>query len=115
MARFYADEDFPEPVVSRLRDLGHDIVTVRQVGRSGRADQEVLADATADGRAILTHNHRHFKHLHPRNAHAGIVSCSRDSDDLQGLAERIHFAVVAHLDLANRFIRIVRPNLSNKR
>ena len=27
MARLYADEDFPFPVVERLRQLGHDILT----------------------------------------------------------------------------------------
>ncbi len=27
MARLYADEDFPFPVVERLRQLGHDVVT----------------------------------------------------------------------------------------
>jgi len=27
MARFYADDDFPFPVVERLRQLGHDVLT----------------------------------------------------------------------------------------
>jgi hypothetical protein len=30
MARLYADEDFPLPVVEELRHLGHDVRTVAQ-------------------------------------------------------------------------------------
>jgi hypothetical protein len=29
MARLYADEDFPRPVVEELRRLGHDVLTVQ--------------------------------------------------------------------------------------
>ena len=114
IARLYADEDFPGPVVQMLRDLGHDVLTVQQAGRSGSRDVQVLADATADSRAVLTHNHRHYKRLHAKQPHAGILSCTRDKDDLTGLAQRIHDAISAATDLANRFIRIIRPNPATK-
>ena len=110
MARLYADEDFPGPVVEMLRDLGHDVLTVQEAGRRGAADPQVLADATADSRAVLTHNHRHYQRLHARQAHAGIVSCTRDKADLMGMALRIHDAMTAAPNLANQFIRITRPN-----
>ena len=48
MARMYADEDFPGPVVQMLRDLGHDVLTVQESGRRGSSDDQVLADGTAD-------------------------------------------------------------------
>jgi hypothetical protein len=110
MARFYADEDFSGPLVQILRTLGHDVLTVQEAGRRGSDDAQVLADATADKRAVLIYNHRHYKRLHLRQAHAGIVSCSRDDDNLPTLAQRIHDAVTALPDLANQFIRIIRPN-----
>ncbi len=113
-ARFYADEDFPGPVVRRLRELGHDVLTVQEAGRRGGDDLKVLTDATGDNRAVLTHNHRHFKRLHTMQAHAGIVSCSRDKDNLEALALRIHDAVAAAPNLTNQFIRIIRPNLPVK-
>jgi hypothetical protein len=112
MAQLYADEDFPGPVVELLRDLGHDVVTVQEAGRLGGSDAQVLADATAEGRAVLTHNRRHFKRLHALHPHAGIIACTRDKDDLSGLAQRIHDAVVAAPSLADQFIRIIRPNPS---
>jgi hypothetical protein len=117
MARLYADEDFPLPVVEELRRLGHDVLTVQEAGRAGLGfgDAAVLADATADQRAVLTHNHADFKRLHRQGRpHEGIVSCTQDPSDTIGLAQRIHVAVSQFSDLANEFIRVVRPNPSVK-
>lgn len=111
MALLYADEDFPFGAVQILRDLGYDVLTVQEAGRCGMPDPDVLADATADGRAVLTHNHRDFQRLHSLGQpHGGIISCTRDDNDLPGLAQRIHDAITAVPNLANQFIRIIRPN-----
>ena len=111
MRRLYADEDFPWGAVQILRNWGHDVLTVQEAGRCGAADPDVLADATADARAVLTHNHRHYKRLHARGHwHGGIISCTRDDNDLPGLAQRIHDAITTAPNLANQFIRIIRPN-----
>ncbi len=115
MARLYADEDFPLPVVERLRQLGHDVLTVQQAGRANQKidDAQVLADAGADSRAVLTHNHGDFKRLHRQGLpHQGIISCSQDPHDHMSLAQRIHDAIKAVPSLVNRFVRVVRPNRS---
>jgi hypothetical protein len=36
MARFYADEQFPLPVVELLRNLGHDDLTVQEAGNANQ-------------------------------------------------------------------------------
>jgi hypothetical protein len=36
MARFYADEQFPLPVVELLRNLGHDVLTVQEAGNANQ-------------------------------------------------------------------------------
>ena len=113
MARLYADEDFPLPVVEELRRLGHDVRTVQEAGRAGQSidDAAVLADATAERRAVLTHNHPDFSRLHRRGQpHAGIISCTQDPCDPAGLAQRVHAAIGQRSDLTKQFIRIVRPN-----
>jgi Domain of unknown function (DUF5615) len=113
MARLYADEDFPLPVVEELRRIGHDVRTVQEAGRAGQGvdDAEVLADATADQRAMLTHNHADFRRLHRQGQpHEGIISCTQDPWDHAGLAQRVHAAIGKFSDLANQFVRIVRPN-----
>jgi hypothetical protein len=37
MARLYANENFPLPVVQKLRNLGYDILTVREAGSADQA------------------------------------------------------------------------------
>lgn len=66
MARLYADENFPQPAVERLRELGHDVQTVQDAGKAQQKlpDEAVLAEACADGRAVVTHNRKDFRHLH---------------------------------------------------
>jgi hypothetical protein len=99
MARLYADEDFPLPVVKELRRFGHDVRTVQEAGRANKGidDADVLADAVADRRAVLTHNHPDFRRLHRHGqSHEGIVSCKQDPQDPQdhlGLAHRVHAAI----------------------
>ena len=113
MARLYADEDFPLPVVEELRRLGHDVRTVQEAGRANQSidDATVLADATADQRAVLTHNHADFRRLHRKGLlHQGIISCTQDRWDPVGLAQRVHHAIAPLSDLANQFIRVIRPN-----
>jgi len=76
MARLYANENFPLPVVAELRRLGHDVLTVRETGNANRAtpDAEALEFARSEARAVLTLNRKHFITLHAVTpAHAGIV------------------------------------------
>lgn len=96
MALLYADEDFHYEVVEHLRRLGHDVLTVQEAGRAGGSDAQVVADATQAGRAVLTYNRRHFRRLHRQQPnHAGIISCTRDDDDLDALATRVDQAIAA--------------------
>ncbi len=111
MARLYANENFPFPVVEELRRLGHDVLTTQDAGRAGQAisDEEVLAFACKEQRAVLTLNRRHFVRLHGRNpAHCGIVVCTFDPDFV-ALARRVNTALEQQPQLPGRLIRISRP------
>lgn len=111
MARLYANENFPLPVVEELRRLGHDALTMQEAGQAGRAlsDAEVLHFARENDRAILTLNRRHFARLHDATAlHAGIIVCTFDPD-FTGQAQRIHDAIAPLAELAGRLIRVSRP------
>jgi hypothetical protein len=37
MARLYSNENFPLPVVEKLRELGHDVLTIQETGMSDQA------------------------------------------------------------------------------
>lgn len=109
--RLYADEDFDHPIVHELRQFGHDVLTVQEAGRANQSvpDVEVLSDANALGRVVLTFNRRDFIRLHRSSAaHAGIVVCTRDSD-VSGLAGRIDRAISAVPDPGGQLIRVNRP------
>src|SRR5215218_8020210 len=105
MAAFLADQNFEDEVVAALMALGHDALTARAVGLDRAADHALLTAATADGRAVLTHD-RDFRSLHQAGAiHAGIVFASVDPD-FAALAGRIHHAVTSLPDLAGRLVRV---------
>jgi hypothetical protein len=106
----YADENFPQPVVTELRRLGHDVLTVHEAGKARQKvpDEAILTDASADGRAVLTHNRKDFIHLHDtRPNHAGIIVCTTDLD-FDGLAGRIDAAIGSQTQLSGQLIRVNR-------
>lgn len=111
MARLYANENLPLPVVEELRRLGHDVLTTYESGQAGQAtpDEDVLAFVVAEGRTLVTLNRKHFIRLHREQPeHAGIVVCSFDPDFV-ALAQRIHAALVAQPQMAGQLVRINRP------
>ncbi|HEY3118595.1 MAG TPA: DUF5615 family PIN-like protein [Chloroflexota bacterium] len=111
MARLYANENFPLPVVLSLRLLGHDVLTIRETGGAGQAvpDSEILAFAVSQGRAVLTLNRKHFVRLHEASPpHSGIIVCTLDPD-FEAQAERIHTALDSVQDLTRQLIRVNRP------
>jgi predicted nuclease of predicted toxin-antitoxin system len=110
MAFLYSDENFPEPVCDLLRHLGHDVLTAQDAGNANQQipDDQVLAYATALGRAVLTLDRRDYIRLHKAsNQHAGIIVCTQNPDFDQ-LAGRIDQALAAQPDLAGQLIRITR-------
>lgn len=111
MARLYANESFPRQVCVGLRDFGHDVLTVQEAERGDRAvsDEDVLAFAVSESRAVLTLNRRDFVRLHMEHpSHAGIIVCTQDQDTV-GQATRIHEAICDSEELNGKPIRINRP------
>ena len=113
MAQLYADENFPLPVVMESRNLGHDVLTSREAGKSDRSipDDEVLASAAEEGRAVLTLNRLHFIRLH-RNTipHPGIIVCTYDAN-FTAQAARIEAVISGQKSLHNQLMRVNRPSV----
>lgn len=111
MALLYANENFPLPVVEELRRLGHEVLTVQEIGKGNQAvpDEEVLAYAVSEKRAVLTLNRKHFVRLHiAQPDHSGIVVCTFDPD-FTGQAARIHSAIGSQQQLQGQLVRVNRP------
>jgi predicted nuclease of predicted toxin-antitoxin system len=116
VALLYADEGFPRGVTELLRQSGHDVLTVQEAGQANQRipDDQVLAFATGQGRAVLTINRVDFIRLHRMSSdHAGIIACTEDLDR-QRLATQIHEAIVAEASLAEKLIRINRPSAEKR-
>jgi Domain of unknown function (DUF5615) len=117
MARLYGDEQFPREVVELLRQMGHNILTVQEAGKDNQKipDEEVLAFAVSENRAVLTLNRRHFIRLHNLQPdHAGIIVCKAD-DDLARMAANINEAISSLATLTGQLIRVYRsgpPSIS---
>ena|SRR5438874_1295163 len=112
MARLYANENFPLPVVEELRRLGHEILTTQESGRGDRAipDDAVLQFARSRKLALMTLNRRHFIRLHKLDSnHAGIIACTFDPDfSRQGAA--IDKEIRTAGDLQGKLLRVSRPS-----
>jgi predicted nuclease of predicted toxin-antitoxin system len=108
--RLYADEQFPFPVVQRLRRLGYDILTAQEAGQANQRipDDQVLSFATARERAVITQNRRDFVRLHQQYpTHAGIVVCSKNLD-WDAFAATIHQGLAGRETVAGELIRIIK-------
>jgi hypothetical protein len=111
MARLYANENFPFPVVEELRRLGHDVLTTLDSGNAGKAlsDEAVLALAIAEKRIFVTLNRKHFIRRHSSRAdHYGIIVCTLDPD-FAAQAHRIHQALHVEDSMEGKLIRVNRP------
>ncbi|AIE83482.1 DUF5615 family PIN-like protein [Fimbriimonas ginsengisoli] len=115
MARFYGNENLPLPVVEHLRNLGHDVLTSKDAGNANRRipDEDVLEFAKETGRAVLTLNRVDFVRLHRKvsGIHAGIVTCTEDSDFV-ALADRVHDVISTLTNLDGVLVRITKTGHS---
>jgi predicted nuclease of predicted toxin-antitoxin system len=112
MARLYADEQYPMPVVEFLRPFGHNVLTVQEAGKAGLGipDEDVLAFAVSNERAVLTLDRGDFIRLHRLQPnHAGIIICTQDNN-WERQATRINDAIAAEETLTGKLIRVNRPS-----
>jgi len=87
--------------------VGHDVLT--SLG-AVRARFGSSGFAAAEDQIPVSHNRRHFLELHRQSveAHSGVVLCTIDPDYV-ALAERIHGAVEATVEMRDQLIRVNRP------
>lgn len=71
--KFYCDEHIDRSVVKALNLCDADVVTVVDMGMTGRSDEILLAWAHSEKRAVITRD-QDFLRLHAQGAaHSGIV------------------------------------------
>jgi predicted nuclease of predicted toxin-antitoxin system len=76
--RLLIDEDVWQGLAAALREAGYDAISATESGYKGMADEEILAEASQAGRALLSHNIQDFaplaEHCYFEGIpHAGII------------------------------------------
>ena len=101
--RLLLDEDSQaKPLVKLLRDAGHDVVTINEVGLTSQPDPVVLDYAKQTYRLLLTHNCHDFEILHrERSIHSGILVVYQNDDRAKNMSRRDIVAAIANLEAAN--------------
>lgn len=101
--KLLVDEDsLAKTLIKTLREAGHDVVTVNEVGLGGQPDRVVLNYARAHHRTLLTHNCRDFQALHQEDpSHPGILAVYRDSDYLKNMSRQAIVRAIANLEAAS--------------
>lgn len=110
MVKLLLDENLSPRAAVDLRADGHDAVHLRERGRLGIADPEVLELAFAEDRVLVTANVADFRRLAAaRDLHAGIVLLLdgglRRDEQLEVL-RRVLVALEGGDDLVNRLLTV---------
>jgi predicted nuclease of predicted toxin-antitoxin system len=76
--RLYLDADVDVKLAANLRNAGYDCVSAREIGNAALDDEAQMAVAANKGRALLTHNIKHFVPIferwwHTGKNHAGLI------------------------------------------
>jgi predicted nuclease of predicted toxin-antitoxin system len=114
MARLLADENFPAPVQSELRQCGHDVAQLSDVGLDLRfsSDEEILAAASSSGRTLLTLD-RGLSQLSSKIPDPpGIIVCTF-ATDFVGMALQINEIVSATERMKGRVVQVGRRKTSS--
>jgi hypothetical protein len=118
MARIFTDHMIPSEVVGRLRALGHDVVSTRDLSLDGPKDDVQLLAAATSHRILVTHDILDFEMLHDAwrrwsaawgsvAIHSGILIVPQGWPP-QKTTQEIHQFIESGVDLTTRLYRLHR-------
>ena len=107
--RFLADENVTRLVIERLRDGGHDVISIAET-RSGAADEDVLNTANVDGRILITED-RDFGEMviRQRLGLHGVILLELDRFSNAMEADTVTGVVAAHADRLFGNLVVIEP------
>lgn len=112
--RLYLDRHITARLAKDLRERGFDVLTTEEAGKDRASDEEQLARATADSRAILTFNICDFAPLHElwrmdERSHAGIIVSQQLGSRQYGLLLQRMLRLLDHFtaeEIVNNFVHL---------
>lgn len=110
MVKLLLDENLSPRAAVQLRADGFDVVHLRERGRLGMSDPDVLELAFAEDRVLVTANVADFRKLaSAREIHAGIVLLPHGGlrrDEQLEMLRRVIVGVQSVGDLVNRLLTV---------
>ncbi|HLK59722.1 MAG TPA: DUF5615 family PIN-like protein [Chthonomonadaceae bacterium] len=86
-------------LVQRLREAGHDVLTVSDTGLEAHTDAEVFAFIKREGRVLLTRNVKDFYALQEADAdHAGILVEHQDKNPSKNLSPAAIVRAISNIE-----------------
>ncbi len=111
--KLFIDEDSQDRIlVKLLRNAGHDVVTVNEVGMNGQPDPVIFAYAREKNRLLFTFNCDDFEALHlAKPNHPGILVVYQEADFSKNMSYKEIVTAITNIEasgipLANQFISL---------
>jgi predicted nuclease of predicted toxin-antitoxin system len=112
--RLYLDRHIMGRLAIDLRGRGFDVLTTEEAGKDTASDEEQLAFASADRRAVFTFNIRDFAPLHEQwklsaRHHAGITVSQQLGGRQYGLLLQRALRLLNHFtaeEMTNNFVHL---------
>jgi len=61
--KFLIDENLPISLKKKLSEKGYDVFDIREIGKSGATDEEVIKIASEFNCFLISANHKHFANI----------------------------------------------------
>jgi len=98
--RLLIDEDYQSKyLVNLLRQSGHNVLTINEVGIAGAPDNKVFDYAQTNERIILTRNCEDFRSLHiKRKIHPGVLTVYEGSNPNKNMAYKAVVKAITNIE-----------------
>jgi predicted nuclease of predicted toxin-antitoxin system len=98
------DEDSQSKILIRLlKDAGHSVLTVADLGANSKSDPEILKLAAENDRVLLTKNCADFAELHKSNliCHSGIIAIYQNANPKKSMSYDQIVAAIDNFEKSN--------------
>jgi predicted nuclease of predicted toxin-antitoxin system len=116
--KFLIDENLPISLKKKLSEKGYDVFDIRELGKFGITDEEIIKIASDQGRILISANYKHFGNIimFPPSQYNGIIIVKMPKSSIQEVIKRVINVIdsLSEEDIKNSTI-IIEPSKLRKR
>jgi predicted nuclease of predicted toxin-antitoxin system len=116
--KFLIDENLPISLKNKLSEKGYDVFDIRETGKFGMTDEEIIKIASNQNRILISANYKHFGNIimFPPSKYNGIIIVKMPKSSIQEVITRIVNVIdsLSEEDIKNSTI-IIEPSKIRKR